>query len=85
MTAPSCPGSSKLGGGGMATVRTGPKMSCLASYKLTQIRQIEAPLHKSLKRGKQPCKKLGRLEGLEPSPCVQEITPSLTKTNVKAV
>lgn len=85
MTAPSCPGSSQLGGGRGHNCAHRAQNELSGFYKLTKIRQIEASLHKSLKRGKRSCKKLRRLEGLEPSPSVQEITASLTKTNVKAV
>lgn len=53
MTAPSCPGSSQLGGGRGRNCAHRAQNESSGFYKLTPIRQIEAPLHKSLKRGKQ--------------------------------
>lgn len=53
MTAPSCPGSSQLGGGRGRNCAHRAQNELSGFYKLTPIRQIEAPLHKSLKRGKQ--------------------------------
>lgn len=49
MTAPSCPGSSQLGGGRGRNCAHRAQNELFAFDRLTQIRQIEAPLHKSLK------------------------------------
>lgn len=90
MTAPSCLGSSRLGGGGEAAMQArggeGQILELILYFlKNAKIRQLEGPLYIPGRQNMPPSKKLGMSEGPRPSSSVKDIRPSLRKTNVSAV